>query len=196
MKNDQTTKFNQNQNYYVLVREEAGIFILSIPELGVTARHQSLDDAYRELQVAKESHIKNLWEAGMGSTLPEPSGPSGMGFKPSALKNISSQMLTFTAKVLVVFLLLFGMGSVGLVLAGNIASKGMGRLISKIERYQPLEKAVLKIEGLSDAEVEEISRQLRRVSKKLQPLVGELKIIWESDGLKSLKVNQPTGLKE
>jgi hypothetical protein len=189
MEINNTKDILQWKNYQVLVREEADSFILSIPELGLIVFQKNLEEGYRELQIAKESQIKNFLEAGMGSVISEPSGPSGLHFKPSPLKNFSSQMMTFTAKALIVLLLFIGINSVALVIVGNIASKGMGRLSSKIERYQPLDKAITKIEGLSDAKVEEIGRQLRRVSKKLQPLVKEIVIILESERLNYPVVN-------
>ncbi|MBT3923211.1 MAG: hypothetical protein HOF21_11620 [Nitrospina sp.] len=183
MKNDQTKEPNQYQNYNVLVREEAKVFVLSIPELGLLTRNVSIDEGYRELQLAKANYIKNIIEAGLGSTIPDPTGPTGLNFKPSALKKFYSAMLTFTSKAIIILLLLFGMSSIGLTMAGNIATKGMARLSNKIERYQPLEKAVSKIEEYPEEKIDDFRRQLRRVSKKLQPLVRELKIIWKSERL-------------
>ena len=124
----------------------------------------------------------------MGSVIPEPSGSSGIDFKPSSLKNNFSQMMTFTVKALIFLVLFVGMSSVALVVVGNVATKGMGRLSGKIKSYQPLEKAVSKIEGLSDAEVEELGRKLSRISNKLRPVTRQLKIIWESKRLDSSSV--------
>ena len=89
----------------------------------------------------------------------------------------------FVLKSIIVIALILGIGSVSLVVAGNILSKNMGRVFQKIERFQPLEKIVSKIESLPDEKVDEIGRQLRRVSKKLQPLVKEIVIILESERL-------------
>ena len=89
----------------------------------------------------------------------------------------------FVLKSIIVIALILGIGSVSLVVAGNILSKNMGRVFQKIERFQPLEKIVSKIESLPDEKVDETGRQLRRVSKKLQPLVKEIVIILESERL-------------
>ena len=89
----------------------------------------------------------------------------------------------FVLKSIIVIALILGIGSVSLVVAGNILSKNMGRVFQKIERFQPLEKIVSKIESLPDEKVDEIGRQLRRVSKKIQPLVKEIVIILESERL-------------
>ena len=80
----------------------------------------------------------------------------------------------FVLKSIIVIALILGIGSVSLVVAGNILSKNMGRVFQKIERFQPLEKIVSKIESLPDEKVDETGRQLRRVSKNLQPLVQEI----------------------
>ena len=89
----------------------------------------------------------------------------------------------FVLKSIIVIAIILGIGSVSLVVAGNILSKNMGRVFQKIERFQPLEKIVSKIESLPDEKVDETGRQLRRVSKKLQPLVKEIMIILESERL-------------
>ena len=89
----------------------------------------------------------------------------------------------FVLKSIIVIALILGIGSVSLVVAGNILSKNMGRVFQKIERFQPLEKIVSKIESLPDEKVDETGRQLRRVSKKLQPLVKEIVIILETERL-------------
>jgi hypothetical protein len=184
MKDDQPIESYHYQNYQVLVREEADIFILAIPELGLIVRHKCIDEAYKELKAAKELHLKNIVDAGFGSLIPEASTPSSANFKPSVLKNIASQMGLFIIKALIVLLLFVGMGSIALVTLGNITSKNLGRLSNKIESYQPLEKAVSKIESLPDEKVEEIRNQLRRINKKLMPLVRELKTTFESEKLK------------
>ena len=63
----------------------------------------------------------------------------------------------FVLKSIIVIALILGIGSVSLVVAGNILSKNMGRVFQKIERFQPLEKIVSKIESLPDEKVDEIA---------------------------------------
>jgi hypothetical protein len=170
------------------VWEENGVFTLFIPEYGIFTKNEDLSEGYKELASEKEKYFLRLSEAGISSVKLYDLSSSGNSFlfqkADARLKDFGQLVL----KTIIIVALTLGIGSVSLVVAGNVLGKNMGRVFAKIERYQPLEKAVAKIESLSDEEIEEFGRQFRRVSKKLQPLVSELKIIWRSKQLQDSTV--------
>jgi hypothetical protein len=172
-------KFNHN----IQIWEENENFILFIPEYGVFAKNISLSEGYKELSSEKEKYFQKLNAAGISSQklIDLYSSSYSLGFEKTDTR--IKGFIQFALKAIVIVAIVIGLGGVGLVVGGNVLSKNMERVFNKIKHSQPLEKIVFKIEGLSDEQIDGINNQIRRASKKLKPVVKQLKIIWRSDAL-------------
>ena len=78
-------------------------------------------------------------------------------------------------------MLFFGFASISTVVLGNITSKGFSRLVNKVQASQPLNKLFANMEAVSPEAVEKQAQQVRRIGKKIQPVISELKLLWKSN---------------
>jgi hypothetical protein len=164
------------------VWEENGVFTLFIPEYGVFVKSVDLSEGYKELTSEKEKYFLKLREAGISSEKLNELSLSNNSF---LLKKADARLKGFVQlifKSIIIIALVLGVGSVGLIVAGNVLGKNMGRVISKIDRYQPLEKLVSYVETLPEEKIDKYRAQAHRLGIKLQPVIEEIKA--------TLKTNQ------
>jgi hypothetical protein len=157
------------------VWEENGIFTLFIPEYGVFVKNVDLSEGYKELALEKEKYFQKLSDAGIP---PEKLNDLSLSNNSFLLKKADVRLKSFFQLVfnsIVIMALVLGIGSVGVMVAGNVASKNMWRVFAKIDRYQPLEKLVAYVETLPEEKINEYRAQAHRLSIKLQPVIDEFK---------------------
>ena len=87
----------------------------------------------------------------------------------------------FTVKAIIIMMLFLGLGSISAVVLGNIASKGVSRLMNKVQSSQPLNKLLTNMEATPPEAIEKHAQQVRRIGKKIQPIISELKLVWKSN---------------
>ena len=181
MQNDHKDEGAPAREYDVLVKHNGESFTLFIPELGIIKNHQNLNEGYRELKKAEEEYFKNLKKFGAQDFLPEPNPHQGNIFKASKSNINLSGLIPFTAKAAIIIMLFFGFASISTVVLGNITSKGFSRLVNKVQASQPLNKLFANMEAVSPEAVEKQAQQVRRIGKKIQPVISELKLLWKSN---------------
>ena len=157
------------------VWEENGVFVLFIPEYGVFAKNVDLSEGYIELSSEKEKYFQKLNEAGIS---PEKLNDLSLSANSNLFKKADARLKDFgkfVLKSIIVIALIIGIGSVSLVVAGNVLSKNMGRVFAKIDRYQPLEKFVSYVESLPEEKIIMYQAQAHRLGIKLKPLIVEIR---------------------
>ena len=162
--------------YNLQVWEENGVFILFIPEYGIFAKNEDLSEGYKDLASEKEKYFEKLFEAGISS---EKLNELSLSNNSNLFRKADARLKDFGQLVLksvIIIALTLGIGSVSLVVAGNVLGKNMGRVFAKIDRYQPLEKLVSYIESLPEDKINMYRDQAHRLGIKLQPVIDELKI--------------------
>ena len=157
------------------VWEENGSFVLFIPEYGVFAKNVDLSEGYKELAHEKEKFFQKLHDAEIS---PDKLNDLSFSANSNLLKKADASAKYFgqlILKLVIVIALILGIGSVGLVMAGNVFSKNMGRVFAKIDRYQPLEKFVSYVESLPEEKIIMYQAQAHRLGIKLKPLIVEIR---------------------
>jgi hypothetical protein len=154
--------------------EENGVFTLFIPEYGVFTKNEDLSEGYKELTSEKEKYFQKLSEAGIS---PERLHDLSLSANSNLFKKADARLKEFgqlVLKSIIVIALILGIGSVSLVVAGNVLGKNMGRVLGKIERYHPLEKFVSYVETLPEEKINMYRAQAHRLGVKLKPLIIEI----------------------
>lgn len=165
----------QKTGHNFQIWEENGIFTLFIPEYGIFTKNVDLSEGYKELALEKEKYFKKLIEAGISC---EKLNEISLSNNSNLFKEVDARLKGFgrlALKSVLIISFVLGIGSIGLVVAGNVLSKNMGRVFAKIERIQPLEKLVAYVESLPEEKINAYRSQARRLSIKLKPLIVEIK---------------------
>ena len=182
----------QNIKHNFQVWEESGVFILFIPEFGVYTKNVNLSEGYKALAVEKEKYFQKLNEAGIS---PDKLSELSLSANSNLLKKADDRLKSFgqlVLKSLIIIALILGVGSFGLVVAGNVLGKNMERVYAKIERYQPLEKLVAYVEALPQDKIEEYRVQAHRFAIKLKPVIAEIKTTMKNDQGQLLLNREPS----
>ncbi len=152
-------------SHEVRLREKAGRFTLSIPELGLLAHGKSLESAYAKLMQAREQRILEFASEDLLSWLPKP-GASGAPAQAdgSAEPRLLVRLRPFLIKAAIVSaLFLWAMNTV------NDSARNVGYGLEK------------KLDGLANMSPESIEKnriKSAQIAEKLGPIVRELAVMF------------------
>ena len=75
-------------------------------------------------------------------------------------------------KAFIIMLLLCGIGGITTVVLGNVVAKTLSRVAPVIKG---------KLDALPDEKVQNYAQQIHRIGKKIEPVIYELKLLWQTD---------------
>lgn len=81
--------------------------------------------------------------------------------------NLASHLALFSAKAAIVLLLFTGLGSISIVVTGNIMTLYAAKIINKLETTPP-------------ENIENLQLKIRSIGHKIQPLLREIILLWKS----------------
>jgi hypothetical protein len=181
MDKDSEMKKMRQSEYGVYVRRDGDLFTLMIPELGIARRHQDLNEGFRELTLAQGKYFKDLADSGCQSFPPKPNMPVGAGALVPSPESFTSPYSSFFLKAAIIMLLLCGVGGFGTVILGNAVVKNFSRVTTIVGD---------KMAALSDDEVQKYAQKVHQISKKIKPVVYEMKLLWDADGRSKAELQQ------
>lgn len=176
MKNKKDLEYFKALKYNVGIRKKHEKIILFIPELGVIATDDNLDNVYKNLELQKENYFKAMVEAGLEDSIIEPKEHNVSGVYAKSSDGIGS----FIMKVSIVSIIIF----IGIqFVVGNIADNIENRVEQKIKSISSnniiLKTSELadKIINLPDKKVETAKNKLKTIIIKFKPLIDEARAL-------------------
>ncbi len=174
---EQDLKYYTKLNYDVVIRKRGDVFVLHLPELLFIEEDESLENAYKKIELKKEKYFQEMIESGYQDLIKVPK-PEKVA--PSIHENFYVKRISLFLIQLFVILLLFGilfqfvsieLEKQRVKFEKNLSSiKGIGHISHLI---------VDKLDTMSEEKKEELRLRLRKIILHTKPFLDEFKILFE-----------------
>ena len=177
-KNNKDLEYYKKLQYEVITKKRKNRFEVIIPELAIIEEDESLEKAYKKLELEKEKYFQTMIENGYQDYIKEPEGGK---IKKEYIPDLTNYLIKLTITVLVIIFL----GVVGMkVTLDKVEHETRSILSIRPENtFRELLDGSCRIRdmisNIPDERKEELKLELRKTVKEIKPFFDEFRPLFK-----------------